>query len=991
MASRNTIEIVINADGSQAIRVLGQTSTAAGNMSKQTASSMQSLSSSTMNLVQSFIGPISLVGGLTLAAGAMKASIELAKEQIRVEKQLDTVLRSTGGAAGLSADEIKTMASSLQDVTNFGDEATIAGQNLLLTFTNIGRDIFPSATKTMLDMSSALNQDLKSSAIQLGKALNDPIQGVSALQRVGVSFSTEQETMIKSLVETGHLVQAQTLILDELQKEFGGSAEAARQADGGIQAAKNAFGDLGEVIGAKTLPAVEKFNNFFITSVKGWTSAIQDMDKINNLQDAGLKRLGVTYSQYLSKLRSGELTQEDLRQAMAEANREIELSKIATERANAAVKYYTQEQQAAAQAAADAHEISIEALEQEEEGYRRLIELISGMSEKAVNAQSARLTGMADAYNRMYGAGTADFTRTTPDQAIEAQTTKEESMKEAGEKAADAFSSSFSTAFDSIGSMIEQQLQPTLQEVFQLDTDTARVDEDARRLATVVTEGFGSEWLSGLAEKFGGESFFQPIITAMESSDEGALKAAASGLLNDAISRSQLIDKELIKQRVKQQLIEQQVKQDLIDQVRAELAAEGVISGAVAQGMKEDEKNWAGTGKNIVQGIDKGIKDNEAVVYETVKAMAKRAYEEAATELGIKSPSTKFEVIGIDSARGFIVGMDQMQPKVSQAISNLITLPLDKASMAGFNQVMADAEDVLEHYLESKVSRPKEYLIRRRYKDVLRANLSAIVDPITGELDEAMAKSLLKTQFIKPEQKLGFSRAVAVEGADIFVEAFNKELEEQRFLDFTNLMEGVNVAGQFTSFAQSVVQQMAGESKALQDFILSGEKTMDFHGQIIDQVQATQLLNSKLKEQISLKDEILGLQQQQDVISSLQNQRQQVELTRAAEAAGLNVGGNLSANDMAFLQQQLSLINSIRQMGGDAGTILGGAQLGIGTSLTDLLRASSAVPGVLLPQILSGLNSNTYYQNFFNQTVNTAATSSTVVQDFATMQALLGT
>ena len=88
----------------------------------------------------------------------------------------------------------------------------------------------------MLDMSVALGQDATQSAIQLGKALNDPVKGVTALRRVGVSFTAAQIKQIKTLVATGKTLQAQKLILRELNQEFGGSREggrrnAARQAE----------------------------------------------------------------------------------------------------------------------------------------------------------------------------------------------------------------------------------------------------------------------------------------------------------------------------------------------------------------------------------------------------------------------------------------------------------------------------------------------------------------------------------------------------------------------------------------------------------------------------------------------------------------------------------------------------------------------------------------------------------------------------------------
>lgn len=190
-------------------------------------------------------GAIGKVAAAFAGGAVFKAVISATIEQERVTAQLEQRLRSTQGVAGLTRDELLDMASAMQQVTTFSDEAVIPAQSLLLTFTKIGREVFPRALETVLDMSTALNQDLKSSAVQLGKALNDPIEGVSALSEVGVQFTEQQKEQIKTLVESGRVMDAQKIILAELETQMGGSARAARDTLGGsIDALKNAFGNL---------------------------------------------------------------------------------------------------------------------------------------------------------------------------------------------------------------------------------------------------------------------------------------------------------------------------------------------------------------------------------------------------------------------------------------------------------------------------------------------------------------------------------------------------------------------------------------------------------------------------------------------------------------------------------------------------------------------------------------------------------------------------
>ena len=165
--------------------------------------------------------------------GPLNRVIEATKTQEAAEAQLEARIISTGGAAGLSADELKSMASELQGLTLYGDEATIQMQSLLLTFTQIQGPVFREATEIILDMSTALGTDLKGASIQVGKALNDPIKGVSALADVGVSFTQSQKDLIASLVKTGDVAGAQRVILAELRVEYGGAAAAAVDTFGG--------------------------------------------------------------------------------------------------------------------------------------------------------------------------------------------------------------------------------------------------------------------------------------------------------------------------------------------------------------------------------------------------------------------------------------------------------------------------------------------------------------------------------------------------------------------------------------------------------------------------------------------------------------------------------------------------------------------------------------------------------------------------------------
>jgi hypothetical protein len=203
-----------------------------------------------------------------MAVGAMALVIKNTTEQERVVAQLETALRSTGGAAGLTSRQLQAMAAEMQKVSTYGDEAVIGMQSLLLTFTAIKADNFERASRAIADLATRMGSDLKSAALQVGKALNDPVLGASALAEAGIQFTKVQKEMIAAMVAAGDAAGAQRVILKELEVQFGGSAAAARDTLGGAMLAlRNSLGDLFEVT-AITRPitaALNKVNDNLLT------------------------------------------------------------------------------------------------------------------------------------------------------------------------------------------------------------------------------------------------------------------------------------------------------------------------------------------------------------------------------------------------------------------------------------------------------------------------------------------------------------------------------------------------------------------------------------------------------------------------------------------------------------------------------------------------------------------------------------------------------
>jgi hypothetical protein len=197
------------------------------------------------------------VAGIGALGAVLGSSVKEAAAAEEVTAQLNAVLKSTGGAAGMTAAALEEQALALSKVTRFEDDAILKGNAVMLTFTKIGADIFPRATQATLDLSTAFGMDLQSATMMVGKALNDPVAGLTALSRAGVQFTTDQKEMIKAMVEAGDVAGAQALILKELETQIGGSAVAAGQTmTGQMEIMKNALGNVKEEIGNALIPVI---------------------------------------------------------------------------------------------------------------------------------------------------------------------------------------------------------------------------------------------------------------------------------------------------------------------------------------------------------------------------------------------------------------------------------------------------------------------------------------------------------------------------------------------------------------------------------------------------------------------------------------------------------------------------------------------------------------------------------------------------------------
>jgi TP901 family phage tail tape measure protein len=603
------------------------------------------------------------------------------------------------------------------------------------------------------------------------------------------------------------------------------------------------------------------------------------------------------------------------------------------------------------------------------------IQLAKAAEQGFVTPDTAR---QADAFRQMAMARgkqvelQADFQRKIDQERIDERQKLEE---DAAKESAKAFQSSFEGAADNIRGTIESVIKPTLSEVWQPPEvgEGQRMDEAARRLATVATSGFGSEWLDQLNQQFAGQDFFQPIRDAMASGNQEALQAAATDILTNQVTK--LWDVGLIKNQVRQQLQQDQLRQQLIDLVQQEMSAEGVQTtftsmqtaaqdtkgdvDLLQEGMEEaqesteafgsdlgagletatqqisdfgdaiTEMEWPEVGESIVMGIDKGIQDNIEAVRETLKGLARTAVEDVARELGIQSPSTVMMSLMEDFVEGGIIGLDKKGPEFKAALDQLfsvdrsITDPLNAAG-AAFDEV----EELLEHG-GLGISQPKATLILNVAKNVIKSNIDEMtrLGELGGKERENFIAKLIQ-QAIPNWEKAGIKMTdrLAARVADVFENNFdifqaeNEAALQEMFRD--GARQAVAFGNTLLDVANQSVSKLNSDIATLANLVNKGTD-VEFAGQMLTAAEAADRLNEMLAERREIQDDLNELQQSQQ--------------------------------QLAFLDRQLALLDQIDEAGLNASEILGGIGLGLDASTQDIVEATNAVIQAMIEQINTDL------------------------------------
>jgi hypothetical protein len=192
------------------------------------------------------------LGGFLVSAAKGAEDARIANEK------LGSVLDTMG--FGAATDRVSAYAESLEKTIAVDADVIKATQTKLATFSNLTKTVgkaggaFDRATKAALDMAAAGFGTAEGNAVQLGKALQDPIKGIAALAKSGVTFTEQEKEKIRTLTESGKLLEAQEIILKSIEGQVGGTAEASASS---FDKMKFALAGVSDTFGEMLLPVID--------------------------------------------------------------------------------------------------------------------------------------------------------------------------------------------------------------------------------------------------------------------------------------------------------------------------------------------------------------------------------------------------------------------------------------------------------------------------------------------------------------------------------------------------------------------------------------------------------------------------------------------------------------------------------------------------------------------------------------------------------------
>ena len=242
---------------------VARTGPKAANAIKKTGRAAATASGNVQRLGIAFRTTLAPIVAITGSLALLNKALNVTGQRSAEASVLSSSLKGLVDDGDAAADALLGIADRLGKATLFDEEDFTAQFKLFTSFRNIGVDSYERVGEAAADIATKLGTGPKEAALQLAKALEDPAKQVTALARSGTVFTEQQKEQIKTLQESGKLLEAQDIILKEIETQYGGAAKAAGSAGfaGALDSAGEAYRDFLEALGSSSESGAVDFLN----------------------------------------------------------------------------------------------------------------------------------------------------------------------------------------------------------------------------------------------------------------------------------------------------------------------------------------------------------------------------------------------------------------------------------------------------------------------------------------------------------------------------------------------------------------------------------------------------------------------------------------------------------------------------------------------------------------------------------------------------------
>lgn len=277
-AAASSAEGSLDSIGSGSSSAADEASSSFDGVGEEIADEFEEASSGVDALGGAFTGLVAAIGGAAVLTQATLAAEEFESALTILESQVD----ETGRVAGLTRQQLAEMAEATSIRLGIDDTDLVRAQQSISLFTDLTGADFERTIELSADLGTFMGRELPDAARLLARGLDDPTRGLQLLERQVGQFDEGLVQTVEELTRFGRTGEAQVLILDEIERRFGGVAQASADSTARIRAVGDemirTFGTpiIGAIdenvdellsLGESLIPVAENLGELFGTTV----------------------------------------------------------------------------------------------------------------------------------------------------------------------------------------------------------------------------------------------------------------------------------------------------------------------------------------------------------------------------------------------------------------------------------------------------------------------------------------------------------------------------------------------------------------------------------------------------------------------------------------------------------------------------------------------------------------------------------------------------